>query len=62
MLIYVYTNKNLAAAQTRVLPFAKQLLLGSVIGLVVGIYGGFFGPGTGSFLMLGFVLSLKFDF
>jgi len=62
MLIYVYTNKNLGAIQTRVLPFTKQLLLGSLIGLVVGFYDGFFGPGTGSFLILGFVVLLRFDF
>ncbi|MCE7040089.1 TSUP family transporter [Dyadobacter sp. CY312] len=62
MLVYVYTNKNLGAVQARILPFARQLLLGSLIGLVVGFYDGFFGPGTGSFLILGFVVLLRFDF
>ncbi|CAG5069005.1 putative membrane transporter protein YfcA [Dyadobacter sp. CECT 9623] len=62
MLIYVYTNKNLGAAQNKGLPLAKQLVLGSLIGLVVGFYDGFFGPGTGSFLILGFVVLLRFDF
>lgn len=62
MLIYVYTNKNLGTAQNKGLPLAKQLVLGSLIGLVVGFYDGFFGPGTGSFLILGFVVLLRFDF
>lgn len=37
---------------------AKALLLG----LTIGFYDGFFGPGTGSFLLLGFVRFFGFDF
>ena len=33
-----------------------------VIGLVIGFYDGFFGPGTGSFFVLAFVLILGFEF
>jgi uncharacterized membrane protein YfcA len=33
-----------------------------VISLLVGFYDGFIGPGTGSFLVLGFVSILGFDF
>jgi len=40
----------------------KQMLYGSFIGLVVGFYDGFFGPGTGSFFVLGFVVILGFEF
>lgn len=35
---------------------------GVVFGLVVGFYDGFFGPGTGSFLLFGFVRLFQFDF
>ena len=33
-----------------------------MIGIIVGFYDGFFGPGTGSFLVLGFVVVLGFEF
>ncbi len=32
------------------------------MGAVVGFYDGFFGPGTGSFLVLGFIALIGFDF
>lgn len=60
--IYTFLKKDLGAVQTKNLPFNQQLLYGSVIGLVVGFYDGFFGPGTGSFLVLGFVVVLGFEF
>lgn len=62
MAIYIYRKKNLGSAETKNLSFSKQLLFGSLIGIVVGFYDGFFGPGTGSFLILGFVLFLGFEF
>jgi len=39
----------------------KLLVLSGMIGLVVGCYDGFFGPGTGTFLMLAFTGLCKFD-
>ncbi|HJV63803.1 MAG TPA: TSUP family transporter [Albitalea sp.] len=39
-----------------------QALLASAIGLVMGFYDGFFGPGTGSFFVFLFVRLLGFDF
>lgn len=62
MAVYTYIKKNLGAVQTKTLPLRKQLLLGCILGLVVGFYDGFFGPGTGSFLVMGFVVLLGFDF
>jgi uncharacterized membrane protein YfcA len=35
---------------------------GCAMGILVGFYDGFFGPGTGSFLVLGFVMLLGFEF
>ncbi len=32
------------------------------MGLIIGFYDGFFGPGTGSFLLFGFVRFFGFDF
>jgi uncharacterized membrane protein YfcA len=33
-----------------------------LMGAIVGFYDGFFGPGTGSFLVLGFIALIGFDF
>ena len=60
--IYTLVKKDLGSVQTKNLGLQKQSLYGSVLGLVVGFYDGFFGPGTGSFLILGFVLMLGFEF
>lgn len=38
------------------LPFGQKVLICLVIGLVVGFYDGFYGPGTGMFLQMGFIL------
>lgn len=60
--IYTFLKKDLGSAQKKDLPMNKQMLYGSGIGLVVGFYDGFFGPGTGSFFVLGFVIILGFEF
>lgn len=39
-----------------------QALIASTIGLLIGFYDGFFGPGTGSFFVFLFVRLLGFDF
>jgi uncharacterized protein len=60
--VYSILKKDLGFLQTKSLSFKFQLIYGSLIGLVVGFYDGFFGPGTGSFLVLGFVVILGFEF
>jgi uncharacterized membrane protein YfcA len=60
--VYTFYKKDLGAIQTKQLSRSKQFLYGSLLGLVVGFYDGFFGPGTGSFFVLGFVVILGFEF
>lgn len=60
--IYTYYKKDLGAVSTKKLSVGKQLIFGAIIGAVVGFYDGFFGPGAGSFLVLGFVVVLGFEF
>ncbi|MEY2922306.1 MAG: putative rane transporter protein YfcA [Bacteroidota bacterium] len=60
--IYTFAKKNFGASQERNLSANKQLLLGLVMSICIGFYDGFIGPGTGSFLVLGFVAILGFDF
>lgn len=40
----------------------KNLFLGILLALSLGFYDGFFGPGTGSFLIFGLIAIYKFDF
>lgn len=40
----------------------SKLALGSLAGLVVGFYDGFFGPGTGTFLIIIYSAMLHYDF
>lgn len=60
--IYTFIKKDLGSVQTKKLSSNKQVLFGSLIGIAVGFYDGFFGPGTGSFFVLGFVVLLGFEF
>lgn len=60
--VYSFIKKDLGHIHTKNLALNKQLLYGTFIGLAVGFYDGFFGPGTGSFFVLGFVAVLGFDF
>lgn len=60
--VYTFLKKDLGSVQTKNLSFDKQLIYGSLIGIIVGFYDGFFGPGTGSFFVLGFVVILGFEF
>jgi len=60
--IFTFIKKDLGSVQTHNLSNFKKLWLGSLLGLIIGFYDGFFGPGTGSFLVLGFVILLGFEF
>lgn len=60
--VYTFVKKNFGQARAKELSVGMQLVYGSLIGLAVGFYDGFFGPGTGSFFVLGFVVALGLDF
>lgn len=62
--IFIYTlfKKDLGQATSRMVSKSHKIVYGSVLAMVLGFYDGFFGPGTGSFFVLGFVMLLGFDF
>ena len=60
--IYVFVVRDLGLVHQPKHPPAKAKLLGGLIGVVIGFYDGFFGPGTGSFLIFLFVGVFGFDF
>jgi len=62
VLIYTLARKDLGKHHTPHLPPAMERLAAAAIGLVLGFYDGFFGPGTGSFFVFLFVRALGYDF
>lgn len=52
--VYTFMRKDLGQHETHE-PAAGDAWRGALFGLVIGLYDGFFGPGTGSFLIFGFV-------
>lgn len=61
--VVVLVRKNLGFSDTaHLLKLGFRLGLGALAGLVIGFYDGFFGPGTGTFLILIYSLLLHYDF
>lgn len=62
VLVYTLARKELGRHHAPVLARAHEAAAAALIGLVIGFYDGFFGPGTGSFLVFLFVRLLGYDF
>lgn len=62
VLLYTLAKKELGRTHTPHFSGAQEQLLAAAIGGVIGFYDGFFGPGTGSFLVFLFVRVLGYDF
>lgn len=59
--VYTFRRKDLGQQSSRPLNPADRWK-GMLFGGVIGLYDGFFGPGTGSFLVFGFVRLFGMDF
>lgn len=59
---YTFIRKDLGAVSAEPAHGARSALLAATIGAVIGFYDGFFGPGTGSFLIFLFIRFLGMDF
>ena len=62
VLLYTLAKKDLGRHHAPRHEAVTQTLIASVIGLTIGFYDGFFGPGTGSFFVFLFVRVLGYDF
>lgn len=60
--IYTYFKKDFGTFSSKSLSSSKRYFYGFLLGICIGFYDGFLGPGTGSFLVLGFVALLGFEF
>jgi uncharacterized membrane protein YfcA len=62
VLLYTLAKKDLGRVHAPRHDVRRETLLACGIGLVLGWYDGFFGPGTGSFFIFLFVRLLGYDF
>jgi uncharacterized membrane protein YfcA len=62
VLLYTLAKKELGRHHAPRFTGRAETLAACAIGLVIGFYDGFFGPGTGSFLVFLFVRWLGYDF
>ena len=62
LLVYTLAKKDMGRTHAPRYAGAKQAWVGAAIGLTIGFYDGFFGPGTGSFLVFAYVRLMGYDF
>jgi uncharacterized protein len=62
VLLYTLAKKEMGRVHTPLYAGRQEVLYAGLIGLGVGFYDGFFGPGTGSFFVFLFVRWLGYDF
>ena len=62
VLVYTLVKKDLGRQHTPRFTGRAETLAACCIGLLLGFYDGFFGPGTGSFLVFLFVRWMGYDF
>lgn len=62
LLIYTLARKDLGRHHAPRFSGRAELLATALVGVAVGLYDGFFGPGTGSFFIFLFVRWLGYDF
>lgn len=60
--VYTFKKKDFGSNHAPVHTGLTETLLASAVGGAIGFYDGFFGPGTGSFLLFMFVRFFGFDF
>jgi uncharacterized membrane protein YfcA len=60
--VYTYSNKKFGTHKEKNHSVSQQWLGAMLISLLLGFYDGFIGPGAGSFMILGFITLLGFDF
>ena len=60
--LYTFWRKDFGSLHAPRLPAGQEPYYGAAVGVVLGFYDGFFGPGMGSFLLFAFVGLFGYDF
>src|SRR5690606_40143451 len=59
---YIFLRKDFGSIHAPRHEGRREHVYGALLGMVLGFYDGFFGPGTGSFLIFLFIRFFGFDF
>ncbi|WMJ82868.1 sulfite exporter TauE/SafE family protein [Oscillospiraceae bacterium LTW-04] len=59
--VFMLTRKQLGSDENHFLEPKKENIICAVIGIVIGMYDGLFGPGTGTFLLMSFTTFLGYS-
>ncbi|MCE1253500.1 MAG: TSUP family transporter [Anaerolineae bacterium] len=62
MAAYIFFQKDLGSINSISLNPHQQIIFSLLAGALIGFYDGFFGPGTGSFLIFAFIAFLGYNF
>ena len=62
LLAYTLAKKNMGQLHEPRFQGKKEALVAAAMGLLIGFYDGFFGPGAGSFFVFAYVRLLGYDF
>lgn len=63
ILLYTIKNKKMGEIDNEELILTKKkIIIGAIFAFILGFYDGFFGPGTGSFIIFMFIKIFKMDF
>ncbi|MCB5250098.1 MAG: TSUP family transporter [Candidatus Cloacimonadales bacterium] len=61
--VFSLVKKNIGLNnQSNSYKLSCKIMISALIALIIGFYDGFFGPGTGTFLIFAYTLILKYDF
>ncbi len=61
--VFTLANRSIGSEDlSHLQPRRRKFGLAALAALLIGFYDGFFGPGTGTFLILFYTLALKYDF
>ncbi len=60
--VYTFIRKDFGSLHLPKLTITHQYIISAITGIVIGFYDGFFGPGTGSFLIFIFIGIFGFNF
>lgn len=59
--IITFIKKDFSNREAKKLSTLQYILFGALIGITVGFYDGFYGPGAGMFMQLGFIMICKLE-
>ncbi len=60
--VYTFIKKDFGLRPPKTISKKRKIILSLLTGLIIGFYDGFFGPGTGSFLMFIYIVLFGFEF